>query len=276
LCSPERNSGALCGCSKVPCFPYKTHHVRYASPRFSQRFGLHFDRGMCKFYIPKRFVKAEPFLLQRITCVINLQHDCITNGNCSLHQIAEQQEREATSRTKHYVQHSDNRRYILNVQGLHNIHHIRRALPPSLLEWRGLDADPAAIRHEAVRKLATANVSKSLQADARKAAKNAFKVVVEGTQGALGTQSSKRRRTTTSRATIGSTSSTNPCSTQIEHNASHSAYSTPDAPLHGHAHFASNPPVGQPPPLPSVPTSIVSSSTPTSYSQFWSQFHIAR
>ncbi|KAG9091071.1 hypothetical protein FRC06_000726 [Ceratobasidium sp. 370] len=118
--------------------------------------------------------------IQSIVCVVNLQHDCLAEGTCTLQPIAERQEREDTSRTRNMVQHSDNPRYMLNTQGLHGIQHVRFALPQSLLAWRGLGVDPGTVRSEAVTKLASAATNKQLQMEARRAAKEAFKSAVEG------------------------------------------------------------------------------------------------
>ncbi|KAB5589078.1 hypothetical protein CTheo_7477 [Ceratobasidium theobromae] len=145
--------------------------------------------------------------IQDIICPINIQHDCVESRNCSQYQVTERQEREDTSRTQNRVQHLDDGRFVLNIHGLHNASHIRQALPPSLVQWRGLNVDPVEVRHAAVQKLAEASTNKVIQAEARKAAKNAFSTIVHGKSGDLESQNSaitisssgqgiKRRRTT--------------------------------------------------------------------------------
>ncbi|KAF8748600.1 hypothetical protein RHS01_10718 [Rhizoctonia solani] len=102
--------------------------------------------------------------VQDIVCVINLQHNCAAEGKCTQRQVAERQEREDTNRTQDVVKHTNNQRYILNTQGLHGIKHVRRALPLTLLEWRGLQINRGVVIREAVQKLASASANKALQA----------------------------------------------------------------------------------------------------------------
>ncbi|KAF8593167.1 hypothetical protein BDV93DRAFT_393540, partial [Ceratobasidium sp. AG-I] len=63
-----------------------------------------------------------------IVCLVNLQHDCTAEGKCAQHKVVVQQEREDTCQTRYSVKHSDNARFILNTQSLHNIRHIHPAL----------------------------------------------------------------------------------------------------------------------------------------------------
>ncbi|KAG8787398.1 hypothetical protein FRC12_015622 [Ceratobasidium sp. 428] len=129
-----------------------------------------------------------------LVCLVNLQHDCVAAGDCALRPVAERQEREDISQTCDTVQHSNNQRYILNTHGLHCIQRIRLALPEPLLAWRGLGVNQSEIHNEAVKKLALATNNKSLQAEARRAAKEAFKSVVEGMDGNQHTESEAEPR----------------------------------------------------------------------------------
>jgi hypothetical protein len=188
---------------------------------------------------------------------------------CTLRRIAERQEQEDTSRTRHVVQHSNHQRYILNTQGLHGIKHIRRALHPSLLEWRRLCVDPQLVHREAVQKLASATVNKALQAEARKVAKENFKAVLEGgrivaTDSETDQRPTKRQRTKRSQRI---THSVNHTSTG--QNSLSTSYPRPSPNVQTADGTPTIAPASNSRTHP-VPTDT---STPSSYSDFWAQFH---
>jgi hypothetical protein len=115
---------------------------------------------------------------QDMVCVANLQHDCAAEGMCTLQHVAEHQERENTGPMQHVVQHLNSQQYRLNTQGLHGIKHICCALPPSLLEGQQLNVDRRMLICNAIQRLASATVSKTLHAEAQKAAKESYGSIV--------------------------------------------------------------------------------------------------
>jgi hypothetical protein len=202
---------------------------------------------------------------------VNLQHDCATEGKCTSRPIAECQEREDTSRTRLVVQHSNSHRYILNTQGLHSIKHIRRALSPSLLEWWQLKVDPRIVHQQAIQKLASATASKALQAGARKAAKESFKSVMEGattmvSESEPDRQPKKRQRTMHLKRTGPRTSKPGASTGQP---SSLSTYAPPaaNAPIADNTTMITSLSASEARPVPAT------ASTPTTYSDFWAQFH---
>ncbi|KAF8593559.1 hypothetical protein BDV93DRAFT_420643, partial [Ceratobasidium sp. AG-I] len=60
-----------------------------------------------------------------LVCEVNLQHDCYHSG-CKSDRLAPiLEEREATSRTRAQVSHSNTTHFILNTQSLHNYEYIQ-------------------------------------------------------------------------------------------------------------------------------------------------------
>ncbi|KAG8759812.1 hypothetical protein FRC11_001359 [Ceratobasidium sp. 423] len=202
-----------------------------------------------------------------IICLVNLQHDCTAEGKCTVRQVAERQEREDTARTRHVVQHSNSQRYILNTQGLHGIKYLRCALPSSLLEWRGLQVDRGTVMREAVQKLASASANKALQAEARKAAKESYKSIVEGartvvTESEPDQRATKRQRTTSSKQTVRSVSKSGLPNIRTP--------LPPAQPLLNTG--VQSTPAMSPSSTTNVHPTPTGATTPASYSDFWAQF----
>jgi hypothetical protein len=69
---------------------------------------------------------------QDIVAAVNFQHDC-ERGKCKSDGAEViREEREATTRTRQVVTHSDDTHYLVNVNALHNYKTIAAALPPNL------------------------------------------------------------------------------------------------------------------------------------------------
>ena len=70
--------------------------------------------------------------LQDIVAAVNLQHDC-ERGKCkSDGKEVIREEREATTRTRQVVMHTDDTNYLVNINSLHNYKTIAAALPANL------------------------------------------------------------------------------------------------------------------------------------------------
>lgn len=98
--------------------------------------------------------------------MVNLQHDCHrgkceTSGTQILHQ-----EREATTRSRTVIKHSDDTHFIVNTQSLHNYQHISRAIPSNLHGSSFNVVDPVGLRNQAS---AILRDKKQQQVEARKA-----------------------------------------------------------------------------------------------------------
>ncbi|KDQ51511.1 hypothetical protein JAAARDRAFT_139991, partial [Jaapia argillacea MUCL 33604] len=70
---------------------------------------------------------------QDITCVVNVQHDCISSRCTTTAQQAIMIKRTKSIKTRTVVAHMDSPHYVVNMLSLHNHTLIRKALPSSLL-----------------------------------------------------------------------------------------------------------------------------------------------
>lgn len=102
---------------------------------------------------------------QDIISLVNLQHNC-HRGKCDTTGTqALRQEREATTRSRAVVSHSDQTHFIVNTQSLHNYQHIFNAIPISLRGSSFNIIDPIGLRNQAA---AILRDKKQQQVEARK------------------------------------------------------------------------------------------------------------
>ncbi|KAH9946546.1 hypothetical protein B0H21DRAFT_808883 [Amylocystis lapponica] len=117
-----------------------------------------------------------------ITCVVNVQHDCASQGCMASGQQRLRQERELTSQVRTVVEHRDTISYVVNTHSLHNQQHLRRALPPHLLMSPSFFADRLVLHREAAASLRDHILQKKLARDAavRKRAEDALRLANQG------------------------------------------------------------------------------------------------
>ncbi|KAG9075471.1 hypothetical protein FRC06_010073, partial [Ceratobasidium sp. 370] len=117
-----------------------------------------------------------------IICIVNLQHDCMTDQACTNTQVVlEVEEREETTKTGYRVRHSNRNAYFINLHALHNTQLVRQALPAHLYAQRTwfTEQDRSDIFTSAVEKLSTAKIQKARLAAAKKAAKGVVSEAME-------------------------------------------------------------------------------------------------
>ncbi|KDN46955.1 hypothetical protein RSAG8_04032, partial [Rhizoctonia solani AG-8 WAC10335] len=140
-----------------------------------QKFSLgstrHHILGMPQLVLDKEFCLCEP---QKLICCVNVQHDC-SQGQCTLSsKIPIRQERELTERWRFATSHSDDSRYILNVQALHNSKYIEESLPTDLRGALVRLEDRSEILKQGANNVRNKKAQKDANRQATKAAKDAF------------------------------------------------------------------------------------------------------
>lgn len=128
------------------------------------------------------------YLSQKLICCVNVQHDC-SQGQCTLsHKTPIRQERELTERWRFAMSHSDDSRYILNVQALHNSKYIDESLPSELRGAFVQLEDRGEILKQGANNVRNKKAQKNANRQATKAAKDAFARSLEAS-GARGAES---------------------------------------------------------------------------------------
>lgn len=107
---------------------------------------------------------------QNLLFTFNTQHDC-RRESCTIDTTAgrELQEREETTRTVALVKHASDDHYIVNFDGLHNAHLLRRLFPSDLYQSMPLFQDRKQHHLEMAKKLRQTNTEKRELASSKRA-----------------------------------------------------------------------------------------------------------
>lgn len=121
----------------------------------------------------------------------NTQHDCQA-GKCSATgRRMQQQEREASAVTIHYIEHGKNKTYIVNTHALHNSHLLREALPRHLTKPIPYCTDRRALHDRLAATLRGTQATKRAQTKEKTAATNAAKAAA-ALAGGKGTETERQ------------------------------------------------------------------------------------
>jgi len=119
--------------------------------------------------------------IQAIICVVNIQHDCATQGCTADARQALRQEREDTSRTRAVIRHRDTTMFIVNMHSIHNRQYLKKAIPTSLQLTAPLFDDRDRLHIDAATSLRDQKLQKQLAKEAtiRKRTEEALQVANE-------------------------------------------------------------------------------------------------
>ncbi|KAH9927295.1 uncharacterized protein B0H18DRAFT_907557, partial [Fomitopsis serialis] len=137
--------------------------------------------NLLKLPVLERTGPVKYFDAQDIVCVVNIQHDCATQGCIADAREALRQEREETSRTRAIIRHRDTTTFIINMHSIHNRQYLKKAIPSSLQQRSPLFEDRDRLHMDAATSLRDQKLQKKIAKDTaiRKRAEEALRVANE-------------------------------------------------------------------------------------------------
>ncbi|KAJ3858547.1 hypothetical protein EV359DRAFT_52091 [Lentinula novae-zelandiae] len=100
------------------------------------------------------------FVHKEVLFRLSVQHDCRSMLCSATGMRAVIQERKTTERTMQYIEHTDDKQFVINMHALHNANSIRTLLPRNLTKPIPLHSDREKWHHDIATSLRTTQTEK--------------------------------------------------------------------------------------------------------------------